>query len=354
MLNFNAGPAALPPEVLQQAAQAVIDYDNTGLSILEIPHRGKHVDAIIKESETLVKELCGLNDDYEVLWMHGGGRLQFCMLPMNFLGENETAGYIDSGSWAHEAMEYAKYYGNVEVLASSRESNYNHLPALPTVIPNNLTYLHITTNNTIFGTQCRELPISPVPLIADMSSDIFSKKTDYSRCALFYAVAQKNLGAAGVTLVVVRKDLLGKIKRTLPPMLDYKAHAAQHSVLNTPPVFALYICLLTLRRIKAKGIDTIEKENNTKAQLLYNEVSRNSLFHTSVKYEDRSLMNVCFTTKNKEDEATFTAYCEERNIVNIGGHRTTGGFRISLYNAISISAVETLVSVMQQFEKEHK
>jgi phosphoserine aminotransferase len=351
-LNFNAGPGALPDEVLQQAADAVIEYNNSGLSILEISHRGKAFEGIIEESKQLVKELCGLNDDYEILWLHGGGRLQFCMVPMNFLAKDETAGFIDTDHWSHEAMEYAKFYGNVQALASSEDQYYNYLPAWPEHIPTHLSYLHFTTNNTIYGTQWHSIPSScPVPLIADMSSDIFSCRRNYPSCAMFYAAVQKNVGAAGVTLAVVRKDMLQHIKRELPPMLNYKEQAKENSVLNTSPVFAVYTALLMLRWTKARGIDAIEKENKQKADLLYKEIERNSFFNVFVKNEEhRSLMNVCFTAIDPDTEKAFLEFCEGRNIVGVKGHRTIGGFRVSIYNAVTLSAVQQLVAAMQDFE----
>lgn len=350
MINFGPGPAMLPQEVLQQASEAIVNYDNTGLSILEIPHRGKYFDNILEESKALVKELCGLNDGYEVLWLHGGGRLQFCMVPLNFL--DGAAGYIDSGHWANEAMSYARYYGNVEVLSSSKDDNYTHLPEWPKEIPSSLSYLHFTTNNTIFGTQWPEIPKTNIPQIADMSSDIFSRKMEYSNCAMFYAVAQKNIGPAGTTLAVVRKDMLSRIKRTIPPMLDYAAHVSKGSVLNTPPVFAIYTSLLTLRWTKAKGIETIEQDNRAKAKLLYEEISRNSLFHTVIKVSDRSMMNACFAAVQKEHEKSFINFCTERNITGVEGHRSVGAFRASLYNAISLQDVQELVQAMQDFEQQ--
>lgn len=354
MINFNAGPAALPKEVTKQASEAVIDYNNTGLSILEIAHRGKHFDAILEESKQMVKELCGLTDDYEVLWLQGGGRLQFAMIPMNFLPENGSAGYIDSGHWSTEAMEYARYYGKVQMVTSSKTDNYTHLPEWPQSIDESLRYLHFTTNNTIYGTQWPAIPQANVPLMADMSSDIFSLKRDYTNCALFYAVAQKNLGATGNTLVVLRKDLLGKIVRTIPPMLNFKDQVEKSSVLNTPPVFSIYVSLLTLRWIKAKGIDAIEKENNEKAALLYNELDRNPLFHAPVQKESRSKMNVVFHGTNKEMEQQFLDLCKQNDITGIEGHRSVGAFRASLYNAISLADVQKLVSLMQAFEKEYQ
>ncbi|MBA3827900.1 MAG: 3-phosphoserine/phosphohydroxythreonine transaminase [Taibaiella sp.] len=352
-INFNAGPAILPEEVLKHAAEAVIEYNNSGLSILEISHRGKAFDNIIQESCELISELCGLNNDHTVLWMHGGGRLQFSMIPMNFLAQNGSAGYIDSGHWAEEALEYATYYGDVQILASSKEHTYNRLPQWPEHISKDLAYLHYTTNNTIYGTQYKNVPDCKVPLIADMSSDIFSCKRDYASYAMFYAAAQKNIGPAGCAVAVIRKDMLQRVVRDLPPMLRYQAHAEQGSVLNTPPVFAIYASLLMLRWTKAKGIAAIEKENNQKAELLYSEVERNSLFHANVKRkEDRSTMNVCFTAKNKDDESAFLNFCEMQNIIGIKGHRSAGGFRVSIYNAMPLKDVQKLVSVMQEYEKD--
>lgn len=350
VINFNAGPAPLPEEVLQEASEAIIDYNGTGLSILGIPHRGKHFNAILEESKTLVREIAGLGTEHEILWMHGGGRLQFCMVPMNFLGAKETAGFIDTGYWASQAIEYANYYGNTNILATGKKENYQQLPIVPP-IPANLSYLHITTNNTIFGTQLKKLPETEVPLIADMSSDIFSRKMDYSRLAMFYACAQKNVGPAGVALVVVNKQLLKEQKRELPPMLSYAAHAKKESVLNTPPVFAIYTSLLTLRWIKNKGIQQIEQDNNIKAALLYEEIERNSVFHCTVKEEDRSVMNVCFHAMDKATEEAFIKHCGEKNIVGIEGHWSAGAFRVSLYNAITKDDVVALTGVMKEFEQ---
>ncbi len=343
----------LPKEVLEEAAQAVLDYNGTGLSILSIPHRGQLFKEILEESQALVRELCGIGEDYEVLWLQGGGRLQFAMAPMNFLGAEETAGYIDSGSWSSAAIEYAGYYGNVKVLSSSKEQNYNELPQWPTV-NEDLAYIHCTTNNTIYGTQWKDIPNSDVSVIADMSSDIFSRKVSFKNCAMFYAVAQKNIGPAGATLVVVRKDMLKNIKRPIPSILDYNLFAEKNSVLNTPPVFAIYTSMLMLRWVKQKGLDTLENDNRRKAELLYNEIERNSLFRTQVKAEDRSMMNICFLPVKDELKEEFINYCEERNMTGIAGHRSVGGFRVSLYNAITIQDVEQLVAVMQEFEQKHK
>lgn len=351
LLHFGAGPAALPQSVLEAASEAVVDYRGSGMSILEIPHRGKLFDDILEESQWLVKHLCGLNDDYEVLWLHGGGRLQFAMVPMNFLGTDETAGYIDSGYWADEAMQYAGYYGKTRALCSSKSSGYRHLPDLPAVLPPHLAYIHLTTNNTIVGTQWAEIPHLPAPLIADMSSDIFSRKRAYTNCAMFYAVAQKNLGAAGVTLVVLRKDQLNKVRRDLPPMLAYQQQVKAKSILNTPPVFAIYTALMMLRWTKDKTIAALEQESIEKATLVYNEIERNPLFTPTVSVkENRSRMNICFAANNAEIEKGFSEFCTRHHITGIEGHRTVGGFRVSLYNAITVAQVKELVAVMQEFE----
>jgi phosphoserine aminotransferase len=270
---------------------------------------------------------------------------------MNFLGEADVAGYIDTDHWSLNAIEYARYYGNAEVLASSRENNYNRLPLWPDNIPSHLSYLHYTSNNTIYGTQWHEVPKCNVPLIADMSSDIFCSRRDYKNCGLFYAAVQKNAGAAGVTLVVIHKDMLQRVKRNLPSMLDYRAQVKENSVLNTSPVFAIYTSLLMLRWTKKQGIDTLEKENKQKADLLYNELERNSLFNLFVQNkDDRSMMNVCFTAIDPGTEASFLSFCDKRNIVGIKGHRSIGGFRVSLYNAVTKKATERLTQVMMEFE----
>jgi phosphoserine aminotransferase len=346
-INFNAGPAALPAEVLHEASKAVRNYNNTGLSILELPHRGKEFMAIIEESKALVRELCDLDDSHEVLWMQGGGRMQFCMAPMNFLAAGDTAGYIDSGRWSEEALEYAMHYGGVHILSSSKQSNYSHLPAWPSPMPANLAYVHLTTNNTIFGTQWHHIPDTKIPLIADMSSDIFSCKRDYSKYALFYAAVQKNLGAAGNTLVVVRKEQLAKTVRPMPGMLSYKEHAHENSVLNTANVFGIYVSLLMLRWIKERGIEAIEKDNRRKAHLLYEAIDNSAIFTAHVQEKaHRSLMNVCFTANTPEHEKGFLARCEQNNITGVKGHRFVGGFRASLYNAVTLEDVERLVEIM--------
>lgn len=349
-IYFGAGPAKLPLSVLEEAAAAVIDYDHSGISILEIPHRGKLFAAILEESKALVKELCRLGDEYEVLWLQGGGRHQFAMVPMNFLGEGDTAGYIDSGHWSADAIEAAKYYGQVQVLASSKADGYMHLPGWPAV-SSDLAYLHITTNNTIYGTQWPAvLPECPVPLIADMSSDIFSEQRDYSRYALFYAVAQKNIGPAGATLVVVRKDQLQRIRRTIPDALNYAAQVKANSLLNTAPVFAIYTSLLELRWIKARGITAIEAENREKAAMLYAAIEKNPFFHAPVATDSRSKMNIVFRGKDEATEQRFLAQCRTAGIEGIEGHRSVGGFRASLYNAVSLADVQQLVAQINAFQ----
>lgn len=349
-INLNAGPAALPPEVLQQAADAIYEYNGTGISVLSIPHRSKEFAAIIEECNALVKELCGLGNDHEVVWLHGGGRMQFCMVPMNFLPQNGKAGYIDSGHWAEDAREYALYYGDAVMLASSKQDNYNKLPEWPSSAPAGLSYIHITTNNTVVGTQWHTIPHTDVPLIADMSSDIFSRRHDYSRYAMFYATAQKNLGVAGVAMAVIRKDMMRASARSIPPMLSYISQAEEHSVVNTANVFGVYVSLLMLRWTKEKGIDNIEKVNRQKAELLYNAIDSSSVFrpHVILK-EHRSMMNVCFSATSPDAEKAFIALCEENNITGIKGHRSVGGFRVSLYNCITIEEVEKLVRLMTEF-----
>lgn len=353
VINFGAGPAALPQEVLEQASAAILDYNHTGLSILGIPHRAKIFDDIIDESKELVLSLAGLSpDDYEVLWLQGGGRLQFAMIPMNFLGPDQTAGYIDSGFWAHDAQEHARLYGNVHTLASSREQHYRSLPQLPQDTPAALSYVHLTTNNTIFGTQLQQTPDIAAPLIADMSSDIFSGQRDYNRYDLFYAVAQKNIGAAGVTLVVLRKKMLDRIVRDLSPALDYRQQVLHRSVLNTPPVFAIYTSLLTLRWTKAQGIAALENTNREKAALLYAEIDRNPLFEGITDIAARSRMNAVFRAVDPDTGSRFLNYCQENGVEGISGHRSVGGFRVSMYNATSVEQVAYLVSLMRTFEQQ--
>ena len=342
----------MPPEVIHDAAIAVRNFKKTGISILETSHRSQVFQDTVEESRALVRKLCGINDDYEILWLPGGGRMQFCMVPMNFLSAGKTAGFIDSGYWASEAAATARFYGDVKILASSKDSNYDRLPIWPEV-PKELAYLHITTNNTIYGTQCHNIPDVKVPLIADMSSDILSMKRDYTKYSMFYAAVQKNLGAAGLTLAVIRKDMLSKISNSLPGMLNYKDQATENPLVNTPNVFGIYVSLLMLRWIDEKGIDAVEKENRSKAELLYAVLDNSKVFKPIVTVKaDRSLMNVCFTANTPEIEKSFLDACEANDIIGVKGHRLASGFRVSLYNAISLEDVQTLIAVMNKFEKQ--
>lgn len=347
---FGAGPAALPKPVLQAASEAVLAYENTGLSILELPHRSALFDGILEEANGLMKRLCGLDDSFEILWLQGGGRMQFAMVPMNALQPGRTAAYADTGHWAHDALETAQHYGDAQAVTSSREAQYRFVPPVPASLPTGTAYLHLTTNNTIYGTQYAALPTADAPLVADMSSDFLSRKLDFSACGLFYAVAQKNLGPAGVTLVAVRKDFLERMRSDLAPILSYKAHAAAHSVLNTPPVFAVYTSLLVLRWIAQEGLDTLEARNERKAATLYAELERNPLFQPLVEAPHRSRMNVVFRGRDAGVEQAFLQAATERGIGGIDGHRSVGGFRASLYNAVSEASVQELVAALRDFE----
>ncbi len=351
--NFSAGPAILPQEVFAEASQAVVDFAGIGLSILEISHRSKEFQAVMDEAQALVKELLGLSDDFEVLFLQGGASTQFAMIPMNFLGENETAGYVDTGSWSTKAIKEAKRYGGTSVLASSKEDNFNHIPK-GYDIPADLKYLHITSNNTIFGTEYHSLPDTDVPVVADMSSNIFSKPIDVDRYGLIYAGAQKNMGPAGTTLVIVKKDFLAKQVREVPTMLDYNTHVGKQSMFNTPPVFAIYVSMLTLRWVKAQGgVTGVQKLNQAKADLLYSTIDDSSLFYNPVAKEDRSLMNVTFLMKNKDLEADFLAAATAAGCSAIKGHRSVGGFRASIYNAMDLEGVKVLTEVITDFDKKH-
>lgn len=346
-INFGAGPAVLPQEVLQQAAEAVLNYEATGLSILEIAHRGTLFLQLLEEANSLVLELLELDADYKVMWMQGGGRLQFAMLPMNF--SSKVAGYIDSGHWATAALNQAALYGATEVIASSKADQYRQVPQIET-IPGSFDYVHLTTNNTICGTQLFQVPESIAPLIADMSSDIFSRQLDFKRFGLIYAVAQKNIGAAGVTLVVAHKSMLERQVRAVPAILSYKEMAAQNSLVNTPPVFAIYTCLLTLRWIKQQGLVTLEEKNEEKARLLYKAIDDSKLFYGVAEVGSRSKMNVCFRLHQEGDTQRFIDYCRQQyQITGIDGHRSVGGFRASIYNAVSKEDVLQLVQAINHF-----
>lgn len=347
--NFNAGPSVLPQEVFKEAAAGIINFNNSGFSILEIGHRTPEFTAVIEEARALVRELLDLNDDQEVLFLHGGASTQFLQVPMNILGNKEIAAFADTGVWSSKAIKEAKIFGKVEVVCSSKEKNYNFIPK-DFAIPNDCKYFHITSNNTIYGTQWQKLPASSNLLVADMSSDIFSRVVNNKGIDIIYAGAQKNLGAAGVTLVVVRKSILGKLKRQLPTMMDYQRHIEEKSMLNTPPVFAIYVCLLNLRWLKANaGVAAMEKRNIEKAKMLYAEIDRNPLFKGTAEVSSRSKMNVCFVMRKPEMEKSFLAYAEAAGIYGIAGHRSVGGFRASLYNALTIESVTFLVDCMQSF-----
>lgn len=347
--NFNAGPSILPKQVFQQASEAVLNYHNSGLSILEIGHRTPTFQAIMDEARALVKELMLLDENHEVLFLHGGASTQFMQVPMNLLDAKDTAAYADTGVWGQKAIKEAKLFGNVAMVCSGKESNYTVIPK-DFAVPNDANYFHITTNNTIYGSQWQKIPAVSIPLVGDMSSDIFSRVIDFNAFDLIYAGAQKNMGPAGVNLVVVNKNILGKIKRPIPTIMDYRNHIKDGSMMNTPPVFAVYVCMLTLRWLKEQGgVAAIEKLNDEKAALLYSEIDSNPLFIGTVAKEDRSKMNVCFVMKDAGLEESFLAYVKAQNIIGIKGHRLVGGFRASLYNALPLSSVEVLVQAMKSF-----
>jgi len=351
--NFNSGPSVLPKEVFEQASNAIIDFNNTGLSILEIGHRTTLFEEVLSEARATLKELMKLDDEHEILFLHGGASTQFFQVPMNLLNENETAAYLDCGTWGTKAIKEAKIFGNVNMVASSKDRNYVYIPkGYP--IPDDAKYFHYTTNNTIEGTQMHAIPETNVPLIADMSSDILSTTLDFNRFSLIYAGAQKNIGAAGVNIVVVKKDILGKVSRKLPSMMDYRSHIENGSMLNTPPVFAVYVCMLTLRWLKQLGgITEIEKLNDIKSNLLYDALDSLPIFRPKVDKEDRSKMNVVFVIDNPDLEKQFLAECKENGMVGIKGHRTVGGFRASLYNALSLESVQALTDLMKNFAHTH-
>ena len=347
--NFNAGPSILPKQVFQQASEAVLNYNNSGLSILEIGHRTPTFQAIMDEARALAKELMLLDENHEVLFLHGGASTQFMQVPMNLLDAKDTAAYADTGVWGQKAIKEAKLFGNVAMVCSGKESNYTVIPK-DFAVPNDANYFHITTNNTIYGSQWQKIPAVSIPLVGDMSSDIFSRVIDFNAFDLIYAGAQKNMGPAGVNLVVVNKNILGKIKRPIPTIMDYRNHIKDGSMMNTPPVFAVYVCMLTLRWLKEQGgVAAIEKLNDEKAALLYSEIDSNPLFIGTVAKEDRSKMNVCFVMKDTGLEENFLAYVKAQNIIGIKGHRLVGGFRASLYNALPLSSVEVLVQAMKSF-----
>lgn len=352
--NFNAGPSVLPAEVFEKASQAVLNFNDTGLSILEIGHRTPLFQPVMDEARALVKELMQLDDHHEVLFLHGGATTQFMQVPMNLLNENELAAYTETGTWANKAIKEAKLFGHVEIAGSSRDTQFTSIPDELTVSPT-AAYLHITTNETIAGTQWHAMPYDcGVPLVADMSSDILSRQLDFNRFDLIYAGAQKNMGAAGVNLVVVNKNILGKVNRPLPTILDYRNHIAEGSMLNTPPVFAVYVVLLTLRWLKEQGgVATMEARNNAKAELFYHTLDALPLFKGPVRKEDRSKMNAVFIMDNKDLERQFLELCKKEGMIGVKGHRSVGGFRVSMYNALTLDSVKALTDLMKHFAQQH-
>lgn len=350
--NFSAGPSILPQEVFEQAAKAVLGFENTGLSLLEVSHRSKEVVAMVDKAVALVKELLGVPDGHAILFLHGGASLQFHMSALNFMKEGGKGGYIDTGVWSSKAIKEAKKVGSVAEVASSKDRNYTYIPK-GFDVPTDLDFLHYTTNNTIYGTEFFETPKSPVPLLADMSSDIFSRTFNVADHALIYAGAQKNMGPAGVTLVIVKEELLGKTGRNLPSMLDYQVHIKGESMFNTPPVFPIYVSMLTLQWLKDKGgVAWAEQNNRAKADLFYGELDRNGLFIGTVDKADRSRMNATFLLKDEALEPEFNALLKAANISGLKGHRDVGGFRASMYNALPLESVQALVDVMQEFERQ--
>jgi phosphoserine aminotransferase len=349
--NFNAGPSILPEFTIQETAKAIQDLNGSGLSIMEISHRSKDFEAILNEAVSMFKELLGIPEGYSVLFLGSGASMQFCMVPYNLL--NTKAAYLNTGTWASKALKEAKLFGEVVEVASSKDTNFNYIPKNFTV-PADVDYFHITTNNTIFGTELLKDIDVKVPLVADMSSDILSRPVDVSKYALIYGGAQKNLGPAGVAFVIIRNDILGKVKRLIPSMLDYKIQIENGSMYNTPPCVPIYACLQTMKWLKnLGGVTEMEKINIKKAQILYDEIDRNKLFKGTAVKEDRSRMNVCFIMedqyKNLEEE--FLEFAKKKGMVGIKGHRSVGGFRASIYNAMSVEGVQALVAAMQEFEK---
>ena len=355
--NFNAGPSILADEVIENAAKAILDFNGSGLSLLSISHRTKDFENVMAEADVLFRELLHIPDNYKIIYLGGGASTYFYEIPANFLGRK--AGYVNTGVWAKKAIKEAKRYGEVEVLASSEDRNFTYIPK-GFAIPADLDYVHITSNNTIYGTEYHEDLSSPVPLIADMSSDILSRPVDVTKYAMIYGGAQKNVGPAGVTFVIIRKDLIGSSERPLQTMVNYATHypeeARNHSMFNTPPVLPIFVMHETLKWVKAQGgVEAMYKINKKKAETLYNEIDRNSMFVGTAVKEDRSMMNVCFVmAPGHEDlEAEFMAFAKEKGMVGIKGHRSVGGFRASCYNALPVESVRVLVECMQEFAAKH-
>jgi len=346
--NFSAGPSILPQSVLLQASKAVVNFNNLDLSLLEISHRSKDFVAVMEKARSLVKELMNLPSGYSVLFLQGGASLEFIMTPYNLLKLNGKAAYLNTGAWSTKAIKEAKLVGDIEVVASSKDDGFNHIPKNYT-IPEDIDYFHCTSNNTIYGTQIKSFPKTNALMVCDMSSDIFSRQLDFSKFDLIYAGAQKNMGAAGTTLVVVKDEILGKTGRDIPSMLDLQVHISKDSMFNTPPVFAVYTSMLTLQWLKdLGGINAIEKINNQKATLLYTEIDTNPMFKGFAAVEDRSNMNVTFTLSDESKKEKFDKLCAEAGIHGIKGHRSVGGYRASIYNAMPLASVKVLVDVMKK------
>lgn len=352
--NFYAGPSILSEFAIRNTADAVINFADMGLSLLEISHRSKQFQAVVDEAVALFKELLEIPEGYSVLFLGGGASTQFCMVPFNLL--NKKAAYLDTGVWASKAIKEAKLFGEVDVVASSKDKNYNYIPK-DFMIPSDADYFHYTSNNTIYGTEIRKDLDSPVNMVCDMSSDIFSRPVDVSKYALIYGGAQKNLAPSGVTFVIVKDDVLGHVDRQIPTMLNYKTHIDKGSMFNTPPVLPIFTALQTLKYYKqVGGVPALEKLNLAKAETLYNAIDASRMFQATIpNHEDRSIMNVCFVMKPEyaELEKPFFDFATERGMVGIKGHRSVGGFRASLYNALPIESVEALVACMNEFEAKH-
>ena len=354
-INFSAGPSILPQEVFEQASQAVLDFNGRGLSLLEISHRSKDFVEVLDEAHELVRELLHLPEGYHPIFLTGGASSQFFMLAMNLLTPGSSAAYVDTGTWSSKSIKEARRFGIIDVVASSASEGYTFIPTDYTWRGElSYRYMHITSNNTIYGTQYHEWPEVDMPLVVDMSSDIFSRPLDdaIDKMGLIYAGAQKNMGPAGVTLVIVREDMLRHREGELPIMLDYRTHIAKKSSFNTPPVFPIYVSMLTMRWVKAQGgLEAMEKRNSAKAKVLYDVIDNSNLFKGVARKEDRSLMNVTFVLKNKELEKPFLDFCTENNCVGIKGHRSVGGFRASIYNAMPLEGVQLLAELMRDFER---
>lgn len=352
-INFSAGPSILPQQTIEETAKAILDFNSSTLSLMEVSHRGKDFIAVMDETIALFKELLNVPEGYSVIFLGGGASLQFCMVPFNLL--EKKAAYLNTGTWASKAQKEAKLFGEVVEVASSKADNFTYIPKNYT-IPADADYFHITTNNTIFGTELHTDLDSPIPLVADMSSDIFSRVIDVSKYGLIYGGAQKNLAPAGLTFVIVKDEILGKVSRKIPTMLDYKTHIENGSMFNTPPVVPIYAAMQTLRWLKANGgVPAMEKKNKEKAALLYAEIDRNPLFVGTAATEDRSIMNVCFVmAKGHEDkEADFLKFAVSKGLDGLKGHRSVGGFRASIYNAMPVEGVQALVDAMKEFEKQN-